>query len=107
MRRCRDENMSQRGWAPGPRLSSPGERERHTAMSGGAEEVNMLQFCSVSNPLSHTNLSNKVRGIFFLELCRSFLLLRQYVFCMYMCIVVLCGYTAIELNCVPMLNRIA
>ena len=27
--------------------------------------VNMLQFCSVSNSLSHTNLSNKVRGIFF------------------------------------------
>ena len=49
---------------PGPRLSSPGERERHTAMSGGAGEVNMLQFCWVSNS-SHTNLSNKVRGIFF------------------------------------------
>ena len=27
--------------------------------------VNMLQFCSVSNSLSHTTLSNKVRGIFF------------------------------------------
>ena len=26
--------------------------------------VNMLQFCSVSNSLSHTTLSNKVRGIF-------------------------------------------
>ena len=27
--------------------------------------VNMLQFCLVSNSLSHTTLSNKVRGIFF------------------------------------------
>ena len=26
--------------------------------------VNILQFCSVSNSLSHTTLSNKVRGIF-------------------------------------------
>ena len=29
----------------------------------------MLQFCSSSNSLSHTTLSNKVRGIFFLENC--------------------------------------
>ena len=39
---------------PSPRLSSLGEREGHTATSGGAREVNMLQFCSVSNSLSHT-----------------------------------------------------
>ena len=37
----------------GPRLSSPGEREPHTAISGEPGEVNMLQFCSVSNSLSH------------------------------------------------------
>ena len=48
----------------GLRLSNPGEREKHTAMSRGAGEVNMLQFCSVSNSLSHTTPSNKVRGIF-------------------------------------------
>ena len=39
----------------GLRLSRPGEQERHNAdgyKSGGG--VNMLQFCSVSNSLSHT-----------------------------------------------------
>ena len=66
VRRCWDENMSQWGWAPGPRLSSPGEQERHTAMSGGAGEVSMLQsLLSLQLPLTNTNLSNKVRGIFF------------------------------------------
>ena len=36
--------------------------------------VNMLQFCSVSNSLSHTTLSNKVRGTYFSkELCHSLL----------------------------------
>ena len=50
---------------PGPRLSSRGERERHTAMSGGAGEVNMLlSLFSLQLPLTH-NLSNKVRGRFF------------------------------------------
>ena len=49
---------------PGPRLSSPGERERNTVMANWVG-VNMLQFCSVSNSLSHTTLSNKVRGLFF------------------------------------------
>ena len=50
---------------PGPQLSSPGERERHTAMPGGAGEVNMLQsLFSLQLPLTH-NLSNKVRGMFF------------------------------------------
>ncbi len=38
MRTCPRE-----GGPPSPRLSSPGERERHAAMSGGAGEVNMLQ----------------------------------------------------------------
>ena len=49
---------------PGPRLSSPGERERNAVMANRVG-VNMLQFCSVSNSLSHTTLSIKVRGIFF------------------------------------------
>ena len=48
----------------GPRLSSPGERERNAVMAIRVG-VNMLQFCSVSNPLSHTTPFNKVRGIFF------------------------------------------
>ena len=49
---------------PGPRLSSPGERERNAVMANRVG-VNMLQFCSVSNSLSHKTLSNKVRDIFF------------------------------------------
>ena len=56
--------MSLRGCALGPRLSSPGERERNAVVAIRVG-VNMLQFCSVFNPLSHTTLSNKVRGIFF------------------------------------------
>ena len=39
---------------PGPRLSSPGERERHTAMSGAVGKVNMLQsLFSHQLPLTH------------------------------------------------------
>ena len=57
---------------PGPRLSSPGERERHTAMSGGAGEVNILQFCSVSNSLSRTQpFQIKGEVYFFLRSLRS------------------------------------
>ena len=48
----------------GPQLSSPGERERNAVMANRVV-VNMLQFCSVSNSLSNTTVSNKVRGIFF------------------------------------------
>ena len=40
--------------------------EKDTTLMAIRVEVNILQFCSVSNSLSHTqNLSNKVRGIFF------------------------------------------
>ena len=57
--------------------------------------VNMLQFCSVSNSFSHTNLSNKVRGIFFLkELCRSSLLCCYDFACICVCMVGH-GYTTI------------
>ena len=50
---------------PGLQLSSLGERKRHTAMSGEAGQVNMLQsLFGLQLPLSHTNISNKVRGIF-------------------------------------------
>ena len=43
---------------PGPRLSRPGEQERNAVMANRVG-VNMLQFCSVSNSLSHTTLSIK------------------------------------------------
>ena len=72
-----EKTSTQRGWTPGPRLSSPGERERNAVMANRVG-VNMLQFSSISNSLSHTTLSNKVRGIFFKELCRSSLLCRCY-----------------------------
>ena len=41
------------------------ENEKDTTLMAIRVGVHMLQFCSVSNSLSHTNLSNKVRGIFF------------------------------------------
>ena len=49
---------------PWPPVEQLGERERNAVMANRVR-VNMLQFCSVSNSLSHTTLSNKVRGIFF------------------------------------------
>ena len=57
---------------PGPRLSCPGERERHTAMSGGTGGVNILQsLLSLQLPLT-CKPYNKVRGIFFKRsLCSS------------------------------------
>ena len=75
--RCGRENQHPAEWAPGPRLSSRGEREINVAMAHRVG-VNMLQFCSVSNSLSHTALSNKARGIFSKELCRLSLLCRCY-----------------------------
>ena len=65
-------------WRPDPLVTRCGRGSLHPAsweaLESGKETlmamrvgVNMLQFCSVSNSLSHTNLSNKVRGIFFLK----------------------------------------
>ena len=62
---------------PGPWLSCPGERERIRVMTNRMG-VNMLQFCSVSNSLSHTTLSIKWEVYFSKELCRSSLLCRRY-----------------------------
>ena len=59
-----EKTSTQQSGPLAPRLSSPGERERNAVMANRVR-VNMLQFCSVSNSLSHTTLSNKVRGIFF------------------------------------------
>ena len=80
-----------------PQLSSSRERERNTVRVNRMR-VNMLQFCSVSNSLSHMNLSNKVRGIyFFKEVFARLCSLRQDVFCTYMGIVVAYDYTTIIL----------
>ena len=53
-------------WELGPRVSGWAtlENGKETLMAIRVG-VNKLQFCSVSNSLSHTTLSNKVRGIFF------------------------------------------
>ena len=57
---------------PGPRLSSPGERKRHDVRMGW--DVNMLQsLFSLQLLLTHTTLSNKVRGIFFKEVSLVFI----------------------------------
>ena len=75
---CRDAGMRtypREAGLPGPRLSSPGEWERNTVMTIGVG-VNMLQFCSVSNSLSHTTLSIMWEVYFSKELCRSSLLCR-------------------------------
>ena len=76
-RRCWNEDHDQRGWAPSPRLSNPGERERNAVMAIRVG-VNMLQFCSVSNSFSHKTLSIKWEVYFSKELCRSSLLCRYY-----------------------------
>ena len=53
---------------PGPWLSSPGERQRHTAKSGGTGEVNMLQSSfSLQLPLIRTNLTIKWEVYLFKE----------------------------------------
>ena len=59
-----EKASTQQSGPAGLQLSSPGKRERNAVMANRVR-VNMLQFCLVSNSLSHTTLSNKVRGIFF------------------------------------------
>ena len=72
-----EKASTQQSGPPGPRLSSPGERERNAVIANRVG-VNMLQFCSVSNSLSHTTLSIKWEGYFSKELCRSSLWCRCY-----------------------------
>ena len=75
--------LSRETGPPGPRLSSPGERKRRTAMAWGAGGSIC---CSLCSPLTH-NPFNKVRGIFF-QICVRSSLLRRYVSeCISVCIV--------------------
>ena len=63
---------------PGLRLSSPGEWERHTAMSGGAGRSICCSLCSVSTP-SHTRPFQLKWEVYFSKrLCCSSLLLCRY-----------------------------
>ena len=53
-RRCWNENMSQRGWVSRPPVKHQ-ENEKDTTLMAIRVAVNILQFCSVSNSLSHAN----------------------------------------------------
>ena len=89
------ENCTYRRGPPDLRLSSPGEWERHTAMSGGAGEVNMLQsLFSLQLPLTHNPFS-KVRGIFFKEVfARLYYCVNMYSACI--CVYMHIYYVAIQ-----------
>ena len=54
-------------------VSEKVENEKDTTLMPIRVSVNMLQFCSVSNSLSHTQ-PNKVRGVFFKEVSPRLLL---------------------------------
>ena len=60
--RCNNESHHPAEWAPGLRLSSPGERERHNA-DGHNFGVKIFQLCSVSSSLSHANLEQPFRTL--------------------------------------------
>ena len=75
----------------------PGPRKRNAVMVNRVG-VNMLQFCSVSNSLSHTTLSIKWEVYFSKRLCRSSLLCRRYDFtCICICVSIV-GYTTFLLT---------
>ena len=64
--RCGRESQHSAGsWAPGPPVEQPWRTRKTQRWWAIRVGVSILQFCSVSNSLSHTTLSNKVRGIFF------------------------------------------
>ena len=77
----------------GPRLSSPGERERNAVMAIRVG-VNMLQFCSASNSLSHTTLSIKWEVYF----SKRPVFARLHCVVMFLHAYVLCGYTTTTLR---------
>ena len=83
--RCGREN--QHPERLGPRPQAPGwaalENGKETLMAIRVG-VNMLQFCSVSNSLSHTTLSNKVRGIFSQRTVSLVFIIVSLWFCMHM-----------------------
>ena len=69
--RCGRESQHPAEWAPRHPVEQHQENGKEILMAIRVG-INMLQFCSVSNSLSHTSLSNKVRGTYFSKgLCRS------------------------------------
>ena len=81
----------------GPQLSSPGERERNTVMANRVG-VNMLQFCSVSNSLSYTILSNSERYIFLRTVSLVLLCCRYDFACICVCMVGIDNTTLSQFN---------
>ena len=84
--RCgRERQHSAESWAPGPPVEHQ-ENEKDTTLMAIRVGVNMLQsLFGLQLPLARKPC-NKVRGIFFKEVFARLLLLRQYVFNIYMCI---------------------
>ena len=72
--------------SPGPRLSSPGERERKAVITRRVEGSICCSLCSVSNSLSHTTLSIKWEVYFSKELCPLVFIVSSLCFCKYMCV---------------------
>ena len=73
-------------WAPVPPVEQPWRTGKNTD-SHKSGEINMLRFCSVSNSLSHTSLSNKVRGIYFFKRTVSLVFIMSLLwFCMHISI---------------------
>ena len=90
--RCgRESQHSAESWASGWATL---ENEKDTTLMAIRVGVNMLQFCSVSKSLSHTTLSNKVRGIFFKEVFA----------CLYYCVVMIL-YVYVYVLCVCIVNH--
>ena len=96
-KRCGRENQHPAEWAPSWATQENGKETLLWPIERG---VNILQFCSVSNPLSHTTLSIKWEVDFSKELCCSSLLCRRYdsaCRCICECIIVHgCDYTTVS-----------
>ena len=73
VRRCWNENMSQRGWAPRPQVEQPRRmRTTHGDVRRGWGGQYVAVFVRFPTPSYTQTLSNKVRGTYFSKrLCRS------------------------------------
>ena len=77
------EPCPSRGWAPRPRLSSPGEWERKAMISRRVGGSVCCSFSSVSNSLSNTTLSIKWEVYFSKGLC-PLVFIASLCFCMHL-----------------------
>ena len=99
--RCGRENQHPERLGPQAPGWAAQENKKETLMAIRVG-VNMLQFCSVSNSLSHTTLSIKWEVYFSKRLCCSSLLCRCYdsaCICRCRCIVCLYSWSCLGNNC--------